>query len=402
MSSDNTMNPNLDSSGATGNARDSNNSVKNFIRGLTDPKTDYSNLPLFVFDIILLPITLIRLLLIYLFGSRYSIKGFRFLDVAMHADKPGFNKSEIGQTIHTIGDDYRVVIRDDSRLYPYDITENAHLLHVQNESGRSDVNNTERKSSQRPLQRTVKRTDNRPDQVRQERDIINNASHDVVAKTKPDPKSIWQTSTEDHIDPNDRPFRTDNDESNDESDDEFVRENNDVIDKTGNDETNMRADEAPEMSEDSESLDVVDEVNRAVQNIDSRIDLDDSDNSDNSDNSDDSDEEDSDMGMTQVTDMTNDAETDNDLMRNRKFHIDSDSDDDLDSDSDEDSEMKAEKKMDPVDILLQRAKARRMGKKRIFSDDSDARTDTDRETETNETSERTGSIIDNLESAFEK
>lgn len=74
------------------------------------------NILLLIFDIIFIPITLVRLFLIYLYGSKYGIDVFRFLDVMMHADKKHFNMGS--DEINTIGEDYRIVIRDDSRLYP--------------------------------------------------------------------------------------------------------------------------------------------------------------------------------------------------------------------------------------------------------------------------------------------
>jgi hypothetical protein len=50
------------------------------------------NIPLFVFDfIILLPITLIRMILIYIYGSRYNIPELKFLDIMMHAENKHFN-----------------------------------------------------------------------------------------------------------------------------------------------------------------------------------------------------------------------------------------------------------------------------------------------------------------------
>ncbi|MBA42891.1 MAG: hypothetical protein CMF62_02640 [Magnetococcales bacterium] len=59
------------------------------------------NIPLFVLDfIILLPITLIRLFIIYLYGSRYNIDELRFLDVMMHSENKFFNgEIEVVDTI---------------------------------------------------------------------------------------------------------------------------------------------------------------------------------------------------------------------------------------------------------------------------------------------------------------
>lgn len=50
------------------------------------------NIPLLVLDfIVILPITLLRLLLIYIYGSGYNIASFEILDVIMHAKNPKFN-----------------------------------------------------------------------------------------------------------------------------------------------------------------------------------------------------------------------------------------------------------------------------------------------------------------------
>ena len=78
------------------------------------------NIPLLIFDILLLPIHLVRLLFIYFWGSKYGLRGFQFLDVIMHADNPYFNQEDCS-TVNTIGTDYRVVVRDDSRIFPIDI-----------------------------------------------------------------------------------------------------------------------------------------------------------------------------------------------------------------------------------------------------------------------------------------
>jgi hypothetical protein len=78
------------------------------------------NYPLLVIDLLLLPIHIFRMVLIYFFGSKYNLKGFTFLDVLMHADKPYFNQEDC-RLIDTMGIDYRVVIRDDSRIFPMDL-----------------------------------------------------------------------------------------------------------------------------------------------------------------------------------------------------------------------------------------------------------------------------------------
>jgi hypothetical protein len=77
------------------------------------------NLPLFIFDILMLPITLVRLGLIYYGGSRYNFEGYRVLDIMNHANKPFFNQDNSDDETNNL--DYRIVIRDDSRLFPQDI-----------------------------------------------------------------------------------------------------------------------------------------------------------------------------------------------------------------------------------------------------------------------------------------
>jgi hypothetical protein len=78
------------------------------------------NLPLLIFDLIFLPVHIIRMVLIYFWGSKYNLKGFQFLDVIMHADRPYFNQEDC-RMIDTIGKDYRIVVREDSRIFPFDL-----------------------------------------------------------------------------------------------------------------------------------------------------------------------------------------------------------------------------------------------------------------------------------------
>jgi hypothetical protein len=62
------------------------------------------NIALFILDwIILLPVTVLRLILIYLYGSRYKIKGLEFLDIMLHAYYPKFNygKSKVNNKDRT-------------------------------------------------------------------------------------------------------------------------------------------------------------------------------------------------------------------------------------------------------------------------------------------------------------
>lgn len=78
---------------------------------------------LFIFDwIILLPITLLRLLLIYFNGAKYNISYLKFLDVMMHADNKYFNQQNDEPSIDTLTDDVRKVIKYTSQLPETDET----------------------------------------------------------------------------------------------------------------------------------------------------------------------------------------------------------------------------------------------------------------------------------------
>src|SRR5579863_6537595 len=79
------------------------------------------NIPLLIFDSICLPITLIRLFLIYLFGSRYNVASLQFLDVMNHANNKYFNQGQGGLTTDVVTTDVRVSINRGSKV-------NAELL----------------------------------------------------------------------------------------------------------------------------------------------------------------------------------------------------------------------------------------------------------------------------------
>jgi hypothetical protein len=86
-----------------------------------DVRTPYikPNIPLMIFDMLLLPVHIVRMMLIYVGGSKYNIPGFQFLDVIMHADSPYFNQEDC-KAIDTLTGDYRIVIREDSRMFATD------------------------------------------------------------------------------------------------------------------------------------------------------------------------------------------------------------------------------------------------------------------------------------------
>ena len=222
-------------------------------------------------------------------------------------------------------------------------------------------------------------------------DVIQNGNNNAVQGDVIDKKSIWQTSTDDQdtATNEDRPFKNDTNHTKD------ADLNIDL------DESQSNSDE-DENDNNCDGMDVIDEVNRAVQNIDSRIDLDDSDVEElNTDI-------DTDNGETtggSDGDGDDGDDDDDSILRQRKFQVDSDSDDS--GSNDMDSNEDTERDVDPIDILLQRAKARRMGKnlkfkqsRPVFEEDIEASTVLSEFTD--ETTDRTGSIIDNLESVFEK
>lgn len=74
------------------------------------------NIPLLIFDLICLPITIIRLFLIYFFGSRYNISSLQFLDVMNHATNKFFNQGQHNITIDTVPTDVRISINQASRI----------------------------------------------------------------------------------------------------------------------------------------------------------------------------------------------------------------------------------------------------------------------------------------------
>lgn len=108
------------------------------------------NYPLLIFDLILLPLTVSRAIVIYFFGSRYNIPNMRFLDVVQHAKEPFFNqKGDV--TVDVVSEDIRFVVHNESIIYK-DIKDNIGTNnnleeHVNNEIKPSSLNVTEPKSN---------------------------------------------------------------------------------------------------------------------------------------------------------------------------------------------------------------------------------------------------------------
>lgn len=92
------------------------------------------NIYLFILDFtVFLPITLVRLLFIYLYGSKYNIPSLGFLDVMMHSDDKYFNQNGDYKKVNTIQEDIRNRINTDS------IINN----HINNESINNQINRLE-------------------------------------------------------------------------------------------------------------------------------------------------------------------------------------------------------------------------------------------------------------------
>lgn len=81
------------------------------------------NISLLLFDTLFLPIMLIRLIIIYFFGSKYMIPNMEFLDVMMHANNPYFNQ-ESTTTIDVLNEDIRATIKRETKLF----TESNNLI----------------------------------------------------------------------------------------------------------------------------------------------------------------------------------------------------------------------------------------------------------------------------------
>lgn len=84
--------------------------------------SDKPNIPLIVFDVIFLPIIILRLIVIYFFGSKYNVIGMEFLDVMFHASKQYFNQED-NVTIDVLHEDVRATIKRETKLFEYNVIE---------------------------------------------------------------------------------------------------------------------------------------------------------------------------------------------------------------------------------------------------------------------------------------
>jgi hypothetical protein len=69
------------------------------------------------FDLLMLPVTVMRMIIIYFFGSRYNINGFEFLDIMNHSEKRFFNQEDDNPKVDLINKDLRECIYESSKLY---------------------------------------------------------------------------------------------------------------------------------------------------------------------------------------------------------------------------------------------------------------------------------------------
>lgn len=314
------------------------------------------NTALFVFDILMLPITIIRIALIYLWGSRYSIDGFRFLDVVMHANEPYFNSS--GEEIVTIDDDVRVVIRDDSRFFPADIKHNPHV----------DNLITVSMPNVRPPSGA-----NKSRSIWDTQDSIGSPNSANSADDEPT-DSTTSTGTDDMSSGTDSNDSTDDTSTNEDSDDSS-NDGLDCDDLIMVDDTEERRNIKKKRKEQNADV-LLEEVTNAINGIDPRINL-------ASDNSSDEESVEVDADQNVPQDVAG-------------ADVNADVDTDTDKDGDPDSS-------DDIERLLQRARERN----RAYSIDSTESVGTKKtivraNTRDGEnTEDTTDPIIDTLNSAFE-
>jgi hypothetical protein len=140
---------------------------------------------------IFLPVTLIRLMVIYFYGSKYSINGLKFLDTMMHADNKYFNQnleSELEPSTDTLKDDVRQIIKYDSHIYEMteikkrDVTENkiyntTETTNIINNSN-NDKNHNKEMSENYALDTEIAKNDDDDDDDKESNSSNNESSSD--------------------------------------------------------------------------------------------------------------------------------------------------------------------------------------------------------------------------------
>jgi hypothetical protein len=96
------------------------------------------NFPLIMFDILCLPIIIVRLILIYFFGSKYSIEKMEFLDVMLHANNPYFNQEE-GASIDILNEDIRATIKRETKIYSDNVDNTISTLENKTKNRNIDI-----------------------------------------------------------------------------------------------------------------------------------------------------------------------------------------------------------------------------------------------------------------------
>lgn len=164
--------------------------------------------PLIILDVLLLPFILLRLTVIYFYGSRYNIEGFKFLDVMMHAENKYFNQElDADPTVDIEENDVRKVIKYDSHLYNVDNNLNNLVLENKN-----IILNKSLKHEN--IKQTKKSNNNNEMYVQDTKYLINNVTQEKESKISDD------SSDSDSSENSENSKNSDTDDENMDSDNE--------------------------------------------------------------------------------------------------------------------------------------------------------------------------------------
>lgn len=129
------------------------------------------NIPLILFDLIFLPFTLIRLILIYFFGSKYDIQNMEFLDIMLHANNPYFNQ-ESGNTIDVLYEDVRATIKRETKLYIDTCEKEEESLNVKLKTVNAPVIAYDEEKKQIPIRVSTMTSTGEEEQLKTNKNII--------------------------------------------------------------------------------------------------------------------------------------------------------------------------------------------------------------------------------------
>jgi hypothetical protein len=94
------------------------------------------NILLLVLDIVIFfPVTLLRLLIIYLNGSRYNIPGLEILDIIMHSKNPKFNTKKIHTEDTNIKESLKKMLKTDTKKTEHKNLESTSSIEIETNSG---------------------------------------------------------------------------------------------------------------------------------------------------------------------------------------------------------------------------------------------------------------------------